>query len=59
MFIDLALPENKEDANDWIDIVVLIARKMACVWKHLEAYHEHERKLAAKYSVPRADIEYS
>jgi hypothetical protein len=59
MFTDLSLPENMGDANDWIDIVVLISRKTVSVWKHLQAYHEHERKLVAKYLEPRSDVDYS
>lgn len=36
---DLGKPENQQDARDFCDIVIIIARKMVSVWNHLEAYH--------------------
>jgi len=34
-----------EEGSDFIDLVVLISRKMLSVWKHLEAYRAEEQRL--------------
>lgn len=49
----------KEEGNDFLDLVILIARKMVSVWKHLQAYHAEERRLIAKVEENPAYIEYS
>ena len=56
---DLGKPENREDSNDFIDLVILISRKMASVWNHLQAYHAHEKRLVEEFSSPRTDHEFS
>ena len=33
-----------EETSDFLDLVILIARKMLSVWNHLQAYHAEERK---------------
>ena len=42
------------EVNDLRDLVILIARKMLSVWKHLQAYHDEETRLTAKFTA-RAD----
>ena len=34
---DLGKPESAQDRNDFLDMVILISRKMVSVWKHLQA----------------------
>src|SRR5438067_3855799 len=36
---------NHEEGNDFLDLVMLISRKMVSVGKHLQAYHAEERRL--------------
>jgi hypothetical protein len=40
--------------NDFIDLILLIARKMLSVYKHKEAYHTEERRLAEKFKTDPA-----
>ncbi len=40
---------NAEEKNDFVDLVLLIARKMLSVWKHLQAYHAEEKRLLDKF----------
>lgn len=40
------------EANDVLDLVFLIARKMASVWKHLDGYQSEAGRLAEKFSDP-------
>lgn len=39
-----------EERNELLDLIILIARKMASVWRHLRAYHEEEKRLIEKFS---------
>jgi hypothetical protein len=41
-----------EELGDFSDLVMLISRKMASVWKHLQAYHAEENKLREKFGDP-------
>lgn len=49
--IDLARHTDltQEEGSDFIDLVVLISRKMLSVWKHLEAYRAEEQRLREKF----------
>ena len=38
-----------EEGSDFIDLVVLISRKMLSVWKHLEAYRAEEQRLRENF----------
>jgi hypothetical protein len=39
-----------EETNDLRDLVILIARKMLSVWKHLQAYETEERRFTEKFA---------
>lgn len=43
-----------EEMNDFIDLILLIARKMLSVYKHKEAYHADERRLEEKFKADPA-----
>ncbi|MBI2222869.1 MAG: hypothetical protein HYU53_16905 [Acidobacteria bacterium] len=43
---------NREEANDFIDLVILTSHKMVSVWKHLQAYHAEEKRLREKFTDP-------
>jgi hypothetical protein len=45
---------NREEANDFIDLVMLISRKMVSVWKHLQTYHAEETRLREQFADPAA-----
>jgi hypothetical protein len=45
---------NHEECNDFLDLVMLISRKMVSVWKHLQAYHAEERRLRELFADPGA-----
>jgi hypothetical protein len=50
----------QQEQSDFIDLVLLIARKMCSVWNHLDAYHAEELRLLARFSSPTVKhIEYS
>lgn len=40
--------------KDFIDLILLIARKMLSVYKHKEAYHAEERRLEEKFKADPA-----
>lgn len=39
----------QEEGSEFIDLVVLISRKMLSVWRHLEAYRAEEHRLKEKF----------
>ena len=45
---------NREECNDFLDLVMLISRKMVSVWKHLQAYQAEEKRLREKFADPAA-----
>jgi hypothetical protein len=50
----------KEESHDFIDLVVLISRKMLSVWSHLQAYKTEEQRLREKlWANPDATPEHS
>jgi hypothetical protein len=39
-----------EEANDFIELILLIARKMLSVWNHLQAYHKEVERLHERFA---------
>jgi hypothetical protein len=40
---------SQDEGGEFIDLVVLLSRKMLSVWKHLEAYRSQEQQLKEKF----------
>jgi hypothetical protein len=40
---------SREESSEFIDLVVLLSRKMLSVWKHMEAYGAQEQQLKEKF----------
>jgi hypothetical protein len=40
---------SREEGSEFIDLVVLLSRKMLSVWKHMEAYGAQEQQLKEKF----------
>jgi hypothetical protein len=50
----------KEESHDFIDLVILISRKLLSVWNHLQAYRAEEQRLREKFwANPDAPPEHS